>query len=150
METIVIADYGTSRQGKPLLSKQEWLEEIEVSGWYNTIRIESTKKEYLEELLNKLPKYVKAKIRECGTQIAVETKTSISYYKPVWFSLNTSFTNNSKVTGSANETAIKRANKMFSLIENYSIETQTKETSLSSYFQENLEVIAEVHIYDKK
>ena len=149
METIIRADYGTTRQGKALLTKEDWFKEIEVSGWHNNIRIESTKKEYLEALLNKLPKYVSAKIRECGTQIAVETDTSISYYKPVWFSLNTSFTNNSKLTGGANETAIKRANKMFALIDNYSIETGIKDNSISEYFKNNLDVITDIHIYEK-
>ena len=150
METIIKADYGTTRRGVALANEAEWLEEIEVSGWYNPIRIESTNKEYLEELLTKLPKYVSARIGECGSQIAVEDEDSITYFKPKWFALGTYFANNSQTTKGANETAIKRANKMFKLIENYSIETQTREDSVCEWFKNNLDAITEKHTYTKE
>ena len=151
LETIVRADFGnkTNIKGAPAISTQEeWFQEIEDSNWYSPIRIESTKKEYLESLLAKLPKYVKAKIVPCSTQFFEETETEKRYYHPEWFQLSVYFSNDSKVTKGANETAVKRANKMFKLVEEFGI-SSAKEDSVYLYYEKNLELIERVSRYQK-
>ena len=152
MKTLTNITFGNTQgaNSQVITSKEEWFAEIEKSGWYNGITIESNDIEVLESLLAQLPKYVKAKIRDVSSQFYEETETEDIYYKPSWNHLSIWFTNNSKVTDGANETAVKRANKMFALAEKNGIETQTPESSVYNFYKNNLDLIEEKNIYTKK
>jgi len=151
LKTAIKVDFGRkiNTPGAPIIATpEEWFQEIDDNNYYNPIRIECTKKEYLEELQKTLPKYVKARIGTCGTQFFKETENEKIYYQPEWFQLSVYFSNDSKTTKGANETAVKRANKMFKLITEFGISSD-KESSVYAYFEDNLELIERVARYPK-